>query len=130
MNLNGRRLLLVEDNELNAEIATELLERTGIAVEWADNGQTAVNRVAESAEDYYDIVFMDLQMPLMNGYEAVKAIRSMDRKDARTLPVIAVSANAFAEDIYAARKAGMNGHISKPLEPDAIAEVLREWVVK
>jgi CheY-like chemotaxis protein/two-component sensor histidine kinase len=130
MDLSGKRILLVEDNELNAEIATEILEMTGVEVDHAKNGSEAVDKVAAAEDGYYDLVFMDIQMPIMNGYEATRAIRSMDRDYLKMLPIIAMTANAFAEDVNAARGAGMNAHISKPLELNVLASVLRKWVVQ
>ncbi|MDR2546805.1 MAG: response regulator [Lachnospiraceae bacterium] len=111
----GRRILMVEDNELNMEIAVDLLEITGITVETAENGLIAFEKVVKTPENYYDLIFMDIQMPVMNGYEAAKAIRALKRDDAATLPIVAVTANAFAEDVQKTREAGMNDHIAKPI---------------
>jgi CheY-like chemotaxis protein len=130
MDLSGKRILLVEDNELNAEIATEILEMTGVQIDHAKNGSEAVDKIVGTPDGYYDLVFMDIQMPIMNGYEATRAIRSVDRDYLKMLPIIAMTANAFAEDVNAARGAGMNAHISKPLELDVLASVLRKWVVQ
>jgi signal transduction histidine kinase/CheY-like chemotaxis protein len=128
MDLSGRRILLVDDVELNAEIAKEILEMTGSSVETAKNGKDAVDRIVNVEDGYYDLVLMDIQMPVMNGYEATRAIRALDRDYTKMLPVIAMTANAFAEDIHAAECAGMNGHISKPIDLDALAKVLNKWV--
>ena len=111
--LTGIRVLLVEDNELNREIATEILEEEGLAVEEADDGTTAVARLREKGPCYYDFILMDIQMPTMNGYEATKAIREMYPEV--HIPIIALSANAFAEDKAASLAAGMDDHVAKPI---------------
>lgn len=111
----GRRILIVEDNELNQEIASELIRMMGAEVEIAGNGKEAVAKFAASKEGYYDLILMDILMPEMGGYEASRIIRSMERKDAGTVPIFAMTANAFAEDVEMSRKAGMNIHISKPV---------------
>ena len=129
LDLTGRRVLLVEDNDLNAEIATEVLKMTGIAVEHAQDGIEAVDMMAASPEGYYDMVLMDIQMPRMNGYDATRAIRAMSRRDCKQIPVIAMTANAFAEDVQAARTVGMNEHIAKPLDLNALARSLRRWLL-
>jgi signal transduction histidine kinase/CheY-like chemotaxis protein len=129
LDLKGKRVLLAEDNDLNAEIATEILSMTGIEVERAVNGSEAAERVSESEEGYYDIIFMDIQMPIMNGYDATRAIRALNRDDVKKLPIIAMTANAFTEDIQAARAAGMNEHVAKPLDLDALSKVLSKWLV-
>jgi CheY-like chemotaxis protein/anti-sigma regulatory factor (Ser/Thr protein kinase) len=129
LNLEGRRVLLVEDNELNAEIAEEILHMSGLEVELADNGAKAVEMVSSSVDGYYDIVLMDIQMPIMNGYEATRAIRALEREYTKTLPIVAMSANAFAEDVMDAKNAGMNGHIPKPFDVNTLAQVLQKWVL-
>ena len=123
---NGKRVLVVEDIELNREIATEILKEAGFTVEVAVDGSDAVRKVEESEEYYYDIILTDIQMPVMNGYEEVAAIRSMNRKDVATIPVIAMTANAFEEDKALALACGMNGHIAKPLDVSAMFETLYE----
>ncbi len=119
-----KRVLLVEDNELNMEIAEELVGITGVQVEKAYNGQEAVDMVRESPEGYYDLIFMDIQMPVMDGYEATRQIRGMDREDVGRIPIFALSANALAEDVQNSLEAGMNGHIAKPVDLESIERVL------
>lgn len=114
--LKGKRILLVEDNEINSEIAKELLEAQGYIVETAENGQIALDRLEEVAPDYYLLILMDIQMPIMDGYEATKRIREMENKEIAGIPIIALSANAFAEDYYNSLKAGMDAHFPKPLD--------------
>lgn len=130
MDLSGHRVLLVEDNDLNAEIATEILEMAGIEVVRSRNGRDAVEAMMNAADWQYDMVFMDIQMPLMNGYEATKAIRSLDSKYAKCCPIVAMTANAFVEDVEAAKGAGMNEHIAKPLDLEALKRVLEKWILK
>lgn len=126
----NKRILLAEDNELNREIAVEIIGDMGVTVECAVNGKEALERFQEMPEHYYDLIFMDIQMPVMNGYEAARAIRSTERADALTVPIVAMTANAFSEDIIASRRAGMNEHITKPLNPDTLAECMYKWMVK
>ncbi len=128
MDLSGCRALLVEDQEMNAEIATDFLEMTGLDVEWALDGEQAVAMMAASPDGYYSIIFMDVQMPNMNGYEATRAIRAMDRAYAREIPIIAMTANAFAEDIMNCKKAGMNEHLTKPIDVDILPRILELYV--
>ena len=116
----GKRILLVEDNELNREIAEELIGVTGASVESAEDGVQAVEMFKESAEGYYDLILMDVQMPHMDGYEATRCIRALGRSDAQKVPIFAMTANAFAEDVQKSREAGMNAHISKPLDIRAV----------
>ena len=128
IDLTGKRALLVEDNELNAEIAAEILAMTGIIVERAKDGMEAVDLVDDCQEGYYDVIFMDIQMPRMNGYDAARAIRSMDRSYCKQVPIIAMTANAFAEDVQAAKTVGMNEHIAKPLDLSVLARTLKHWL--
>ena len=116
ISLDGKRILLVEDNLLNREIATELLSTLGAAIESAEDGVAGVERFRQSAEGYYDLILMDVQMPNMNGYEATRQIRAMNRPDATSIPVIAMTADAFSEDVEMAKKAGMSSHLSKPFD--------------
>ncbi len=117
----GKRILLVEDNELNREIAVELLGEAGFTIDCAENGQEACDKVRSSGADSYDLVLMDIQMPIMDGYTAAREIRAMDEK----LPIIAMTANAFEEDKERALEAGMNGHLPKPLDVDKMMALLR-----
>ena len=124
----GRRVLLAEDNEINAEIAQEILNKAGIVVEHAWNGREAVDMLVEAEAGHFDMVFMDIQMPIMDGYEAARAIRGIDREDLRKIPIIAMTANAFTEDVRTAIQAGMNQHIAKPIDIRQIAAILRKWL--
>ena len=123
----GKRLLLVEDNDLNREIATEILGMTGVTVETAENGKIAVEKVAAAPENWYSLVLMDIQMPVMNGYEATAAIRSLPGSRGK-VPIIAMTANAFAEDVQLAKNTGMNEHIAKPLDLNKLNDVLKQWL--
>ncbi len=125
---DGRRALLVEDNELNAEIATEILTMVGLEIEHAHDGKEAVDIMTSVEENYFDIVFMDIQMPVMNGYEASRAIRTLPSDYARSVPILAMTANAFAEDVAAAKNAGMNEHIAKPLDLNQLLRALKKWL--
>ena len=128
MDLSSYHVLLVEDNELNAEIATVILEMTGLSVEHVSDGTDAVDRLSECEDGYYDMIFMDIQMPKMNGYDATRAIRAMNRNYCKKVPIIASTANAFAEDVQAAKTVGMNEHIAKPLDMDKLAKTLNRWL--
>ena len=128
--LEGLRALVVEDNELNMEIAKFMLENNGICVECASNGLEAVKRFEEAAPGYYNVIFMDIMMPEMNGWDAARKIRSTKRRDAGTIPIIAMSANAFAEDIINSRISGMNQHLTKPLEEKKLLAAFRECMRK
>lgn len=127
-NYTGKRVLLVEDNDLNREIAYEFLSSTGMAVESAEDGKVAVDKVAASQEGYYDMIFMDMQMPVMDGCEATRAIRQLKRKDVGIIPIIAMTANAFADDVMKTREAGMNEHIAKPVDLNTLSHVLERWL--
>ena len=128
MLFSAKRILLAEDNELNREIAEEILSQTGVTVESVENGQEALERFQEMGENYYDMIFMDIQMPVMNGYEATEAIRKLPQKDAATIPILAMTANAFAEDIQQSRNAGMNEHLTKPLDIEQLMKSLNKWL--
>lgn len=124
LDYSAYRILLVEDIELNQEIAVELLSVTGVQVEVADDGAQAVEKFENSPEGYYDLIFMDIHMPVMDGYEATRRIRGMDRPDAMTVWIVAMTADAFVEDVRQAKESGMNEHISKPVEPSRLQEIL------
>ena len=124
----GKRILLVEDIELNREIAEVILTEAGFVVETAPDGTDAVTMVEKSAENYYDAVLMDIQMPIMNGYEATRTIRNLSRKDVKDLPIIAMTANAMEEDKEAALTNGMNAHLSKPIDIDVLIDVLGQFL--
>lgn len=124
----GKRILLVEDNELNREIAEELIGVTGASVESAEDGVQTVEMFKESAEGYYDLILMDVQMPHMDGYEATRCIRALGRSDAQKVPIFAMTANAFAEDVQKSREAGMNAHISKPLNIRAVYKQMNRYL--
>ncbi len=127
---SDKRILVVEDNDLNREIATEILSMTGAMIETAENGKEAVDMVVASEEGYYDLILMDLQMPVMNGYEATTSLRAMEREDARKMPIVAMTANAFLEDIQQSKACGMNEHMSKPLDIDQLQRMLARWLTK
>lgn len=122
----GRRVLLVEDNDLNSEIAETILGMVGCEVEAAKNGQEAVDKFLETPVNYYDVILMDIRMPLMDGFEATKLIRTSKKEDARVVPIIALSANAFDEDTKKSIDAGMNGHLAKPIDMKYLYKVLKQ----
>lgn len=126
--LNGKRILLVEDNELNREIAEEIICETGVTVESAENGREALEKFEKTDENYYDMILMDIQMPIMDGYEASEAIRKLPRKDAAEILIIAMTANAFAEDMQRSKNAGMNEHLTKPLDIGQLMKCLETWI--
>ena len=121
---DGKRVLLVEDNDINAEIASLVLKQYGIVTERAVNGEKGVEAVKNGGDNYFDAVLMDIQMPVMNGYEATRAIREMDGQYYKNLPIIAMSANAYDDDIRASLESGMNRHIAKPFDPEELAREL------
>ena len=126
--LKGRHFLIAEDNEINSEILLELLHIDGADGEVAENGQLAVELFLAADAGHFDAVLMDVQMPVMNGYEATRCIRSMERADAKTIPIIAMTANAFAEDMKDAKDAGMNDHIAKPIDMEIIRKTLSRYL--
>ncbi len=130
VSFQGCKILLVEDNELNREIAMELIGEIGAMVECTVDGRKGLQRFAEMPEGYYDLILMDIQMPVMNGLEATRAIRKLPRADAATIPIIALSANVSAEDISASRESGMNGHLAKPLDIPQLIEGMDYWLNK
>lgn len=120
--LAAARVLVAEDNDLNWEVVSELLGACGLELEWAQDGRECVERFSASPAGHYDAILMDVRMPNMNGYEATQAIRALDRADAATVPIIAMTADAFAEDRERARACGMNAHVAKPID---LRETLR-----
>ena len=125
--LAGHHVLLAEDNDLNREIAVELLQMIGITVDWAENGRAALDKFLADG-DTYDLILMDVQMPVMDGYQATAAIRSSGHERAGTIPIIAMTADAFHEDIVKAETAGMNGHLAKPIDPELLYETVAEYL--
>ena len=130
LEFSGKRVLLAEDNDLNCEIAEELLSQKGICVEVAGNGAEAVEKVKNSEPGYYEVILMDIQMPVMDGYEATRQIRSLEDAALAKIPIIALSANAFEEDRRASREAGMDGHLAKPIETAKLFGILKEIIKK
>ena len=126
--LNGRRILLAEDVMINAEIMKKILSMKNMKVDHAENGRLVADTFAASEEFYYDAVLMDVRMPVMDGLHAAAEIRAMERSDAKTVPIIAMTANAFDEDVQLSLQAGMNAHLSKPVEPDRLYETLSELI--
>ena len=124
LSFDGYRILVVEDNELNAEIAQCLLEERNFDVDCVGDGAQAVERIRTAPPGTYDVILMDIMMPVMDGLDAARAIRRMEREDCRTIPIIAMSANAFDEDLKKSVECGMNGHLSKPVEVDKLYQVL------
>ena len=122
-----KRVLMVEDNQLNREIACSIIGMTKVQIETAENGKEAVDKLIQSPEGWFDLVFMDIQMPIMNGYEATAAIRALAGSRGK-VPIVAVTANAFAEDVQLAKNAGMNGHLEKPLDFKKLSKTLTEWL--
>jgi len=118
------RILLVEDNELNREIAETILEDAGFVTESAENGQVAVDMVKQSPHGYYELILMDIQMPVMNGYEAAKAIRSLDDPELSSIPILAMTANAFEEDKENALRSGMDAHVAKPIDVKLLLQTM------
>ena len=128
--LDGYNILLAEDNELNIDIATSLLEDSGAKVDVAENGSLAFEKFRSNAAGTYDVILMDCMMPVMDGYEATRAIRGYDRPDAKTIPIIAMTANAFADDVRNCLEAGMNDHLAKPFEIAKVIKTIRKYVNK
>ncbi len=128
IDLAGCRVLLVEDNNINAEIAAMILSQYKIEVDRARNGQIGLEQVQKNERGYYDAVLMDIMMPVMNGYEATKAIRALNGDYYKTLPIIAMSANAYDDDVKACLAAGMNAHIAKPYNPDNLLKLLNAQI--
>lgn len=125
---HGQKILLAEDNELNAEIASELLHMVGLEVDCAENGQEALEMFLQSAPNEYALVLMDIQMPVMNGYAAAQAMRNSPHVSANTIPIVAMTADAFRDDVQAALDAGMNGHLAKPIDVDVLYKTIANYV--
>lgn len=130
ISLAGKRILSVDDNELNRDVAKFLLEDNGIKVEEAENGQEAVDKFAVSKPGHYDAILMDIMMPGLNGWEATEKIRAMKRWDAEMVSIIALSANSFADDIVSSKLAGMDMHLSKPLDEKKLLETIKQCLSK
>ena len=128
--LAGLRILAAEDNELNTEILTAYLTINGAALTVAENGKVLLDIFSQSSEESFDVILMDIQMPVMDGLAATRTLRQLDRPDAKSIPVIAMSANAFSDDVAASLEAGMNAHISKPIELSALIRALEETKVR
>jgi len=126
--LAGRRVLIAEDMEINAEILMDILEMEEIEADHAENGRIAVDMFSASEPGAYSAVLMDIRMPEMDGLEAAEAIRALDRPDAKTIPIIALTANAFDEDVQRSLQAGMNAHLTKPVEPEVLYRTLDELI--
>lgn len=126
--LKGKRILLAEDMEVNAEIMVMVLNMREMQVECATNGREALEMFSKSGENYYDAILMDMNMPEMDGLEATMKIRSLERNDAKTVPIIALTAKAFDEDVQRSLQAGLNAHLSKPVEPDALFATLESMI--
>ena len=122
----GKRVLLAEDHPLNTEIAVMLLEGKGFTVDTAENGLRALELFSKSEKGCYDAILMDIRMPRMDGLEATRRIRAMDRPDAASIPIIAMTADAFHEDVVRAAEAGMDGHLAKPIDPDLLYQMLAD----
>jgi CheY-like chemotaxis protein len=126
-NVSGMKVLVVEDNALNMEIAQEILEDEGVIVTGAENGKVAYDIFTQSEPGTFDVILMDIMMPVMNGFDATKAIRESEHPEAKTIPIVAMTANAFAEDVRASLEAGMNAHIAKPINIPMLLSVLNSY---
>ena len=124
----GKRILLAEDNDLNWEIAEDILSEAGFELERAENGQICVEKFQQSDICYFDVILMDIRMPVMSGYDAAKTIRAMKERADVNLPIIAMTADAFSEDIQHSLECGMNEHISKPIDVDRLIQILRKYL--
>ena len=127
--LAGKRILMAEDNALNAEIAQELLNDLGIKTNWVENGEICVKALTQAPAHAFDLILMDIQMPVMNGLEAAEHIRALADPDKASIPIIAMTANAFAEDRQRCLEAGMNDHMGKPIDPELLKETLLRYLV-
>ena len=126
--LKGRRVLLAEDVTINAEIMLMILASREIQADLAENGQLALDKLKEHEEGYYDAILMDMRMPVMDGLEATRQIRALDRQDAKEIPIIALTANAFDEDVQRSLQAGLNAHLSKPVDAQALFSTLESLI--
>ena len=129
IDLSGRRILLAEDNELNWEVAKELLTDLGVELDWAEDGRICLDKFQKSSEGYYDIILMDIRMPHMTGYETTQAIRGLAHPDALSIPIIAMSADAFSDDIQHCLECGMNAHIAKPIDVIELTRLLKRYLI-
>ncbi len=127
LQFSDKRVLVAEDNELNWEIANELLGDLGLTLDWAENGEVCANLFRNSEPGYYDAILMDIRMPIMDGYEATDTIRAMDRPDA-DIPIIAMTADAYSDDIQRCLDHGMNAHVAKPIDIDEVARILKRYI--
>ena len=127
--LAGLHILLCEDHPMNQQIAVKLLRDKGMLVEVAENGQRGVEHFSRSTDGFFDAVLMDIRMPVMDGYEACRTIRALNRSDAGSVPIIAMTADVFKEDVDRCRAAGMDGHVPKPVEPEGLYQAIL-WAVK
>jgi signal transduction histidine kinase/CheY-like chemotaxis protein len=128
VDFTGKRILLAEDNDLNWEIANELLSDLGLTLDWAENGKLCLEKFERSDVGWYDAILMDLRMPIMTGFEATEAIRALDRPDAGTIPILAMSADVFADDIKHCLDSGMNAHMAKPIDVEEVARLLEQYI--
>jgi CheY-like chemotaxis protein len=126
--LNGRRILIAEDMDINAQILIKILKMKGLEADRAENGQIAVDKFKEAEIWHYDAILMDMRMPVMDGLTATDTIRKLDREDAQKIPIIALTANAFAEDVERSMQAGLDAHLSKPIEPEKIYLTLEKLI--
>ena len=126
--MEGKHILLCEDHPLNQEIGKKLLEKKGAQVVIAENGQQGVNLFQTSTPYFYDVIMMDIRMPVMNGYDATRAIRKLARPDAATVPIIAMTADAFADDVQKCKEAGINDHVSKPVNPKILFATVAKYL--
>ena len=127
VDLEGLHILVAEDNDLNWEILSELLTDAGMILEWAENGQICLEKFQSSEEGYYDAILMDVRMPVMGGYETTESIRALNRPDAQSIPIIAMTADAFSEDIKRCLDSGMNAHTAKPINLDEVLSLLKKF---
>ena len=128
INLTGHRILVAEDNSLNWEVLHELLSDLGLDLEWAENGQICTEMFEKAEPYYYDAILMDVRMPIMTGYEATQAIRASKKPDAQTIPIIAMTADAFSEDIQKCLESGMNAHTAKPVNIEELIMLLKRYM--